>query len=79
LAPLQVTPFPRNLPASHFPAITGVGGGGSDHRFHLLADFSEVVVPDAVWPEVHRLRRTALDHPAVKMRRRRGKGMGAKE
>lgn len=35
----------------------------------LLADFSEVLVPDAVWREVLRHRPQALDHPALTLRR----------
>jgi predicted nucleic acid-binding protein len=35
----------------------------------LLADFSEVLVPDVVWQEVWRHRPTALIHPAVSLRR----------
>jgi predicted nucleic acid-binding protein len=35
----------------------------------LLSDFSEVLVPGAVWQEVRRHRPGALTHPAVKLRR----------
>ena len=35
----------------------------------LLADFSEVLVPDAVWREVQQHRPGALTHPGVTLRR----------
>jgi predicted nucleic acid-binding protein len=35
----------------------------------LLADFEDVLVPDAVWREVHRHRPTALTHVGVVLRR----------
>lgn len=35
----------------------------------LLADFSEVLVPEAIWREVQQHRPSALNHPAVALKR----------